>query len=330
MRKLVDSDGNISFGIYDEAIEELNYHDYALRTPMGIPVPGFLKTLKFNQFHFFGLMGPDLMVGMAVVNLKIITNGFFYLYDRAKKELLETKKLAPPSGKTYIRLNPAQVDSCFESGDFRIAMQGNRITAEGKNIRLQIEADLEKTNPLRICTRAGYRGWVYTQKTSPISVNGAIVCNGRTYEVASPEYQGLMDWTGGFMRKYTCWNWAATACTLDDGRSFGLNLACGVNETGFTENAFWLDGAMTKVGTVNFIFDARDLYRPWRMVSQDGKVDLVFHPESERGEKIHVGVIASRFTQLMGTLEGRLKTDAGEEVAIENRPAWAEDHYAKW
>ncbi|MFZ5571026.1 MAG: DUF2804 domain-containing protein [Thermodesulfobacteriota bacterium] len=330
MRKLVEQDGTIAFGIYDDVIGELNFGDYSLRTPMGLPVPGFLKSLKFNQFHFFGLMGPELMAGMAVVNLKLVTNGFFYLYDRGKKEVIETKKLALPGGKTCIRLNPAQVDSVFESGDFRISMKGNRMEAEGRNIRLEIETALEKTRPLRICTRAGYRGWVYTQKTSPIPVKGTIFCNGKTHAVASPEYMGLMDWTGGFMRKHTCWNWAATAATLKDGRTFGLNLACGVNETGFTENAFWLDGVMTKVDTVNFVFDSRDLYRPWRMASQDGKVELLFHPERERSEKIHVGLIASRFTQLMGTLEGRLTTDAGEQVRLDNCPAWAEDHYAKW
>ncbi len=330
MRKLVEADGTIPFGIYPEAIEELNYGDYALRTPMGLPVPGFMKKIKFNQFHFFGLMGPEWMAGMAVVDLKILTNGFFYLYDRKQKVLIETKKLSKPGGKTRIGLNPAAVDSRFEAGDFVIAMQGNTVTAQGRDIRLNMEVNLQKSNPLRICTRAGYRGWVYTQKTSPIQIKGEILCQGKTYAIASPEYMGLMDWTGGFMRKYTCWNWAATACTLADGRSFGLNLSCGVNETSFTENAFWLDNVMTKASTVHFAYDLKDLYRPWRITSADGKVELSFYPERERGEKIHAGIVASRFTQLMGTLEGELRTDAGEKVTIAGCPGWAEDHYAKW
>jgi hypothetical protein len=40
--------------------------------------------------------------------------------------------------------------------------------------------------------------------------------------------------------------------------------------------------------------------------------------------------IKSRFTQLMGTFEGRLKTDQGSIVEISACPGWAEDHYAKW
>ena len=63
----------------------------------------------------------------------------------------------------------------------------------------------------------------------------------------SPDYQALIDWTAGYMRRHTYWNWTATACRLPDGRILGLNLSCGVNETSFTESYFLLDGQMTKV-----------------------------------------------------------------------------------
>lgn len=330
MRKLVNADGNIQFGLYDEPIGDINFRNYALRTPMGIPVPGFLKKFKFNQFHFFGIIGPDLMAGLAVVDLKLITNGFFYLYDRKNRKLIETKKLGLPNKRVYIQSTPETPESRFVSGDFVINLNRRRIFAKGKDLSLEIDLGLDETLPLRICSRAGYRGWVYTQKTAPIPISGEIRYGDTSFSVSSPAYMGLMDWTGGFMRKYTFWNWASTACVLPDGRTFGLNLSCGVNETSFTENAFWLDGRMHKVSTVNFIFDSKDLYRPWQIVSADGKINLKFHPESERGEKLHAILLASRFTQLMGTFEGALVSDDGEKIMLERCPGWTEDHYAKW
>lgn len=330
MRKLVNLEGRIDYGIYDEPIEEVNYKAFKLRTPMGLPVPGPMKGLKFNQFHFFGVMGPEMMAGMAVVDLGMITNGFFYLYDRNTQKVVETKKLGLPGKKTFIRCTPEQTMSRFEGGGLRIVMEGNRVWAEGKEISFEADLDLASTNPLRICSRAGYRGWVYTQKTSPITVKGRMTVNGRTIEIASPETMGLMDWTGGYMRKYTFWNWGAIAATLGDGRRFGMNLAAGVNETGFTENAIWVDGSRTKVDTVHFDFRMEDLYEPWRLTSRDGRIDLVFRPEAERSEKIHVGLIASRFTQLMGTFEGTVVTGEGETIELGRLPGWAEDHYAKW
>ncbi len=140
--------------------------------------------------------------------------------------------------------------SRFSSGGLKIEIDSSTVSARGKDISLDITLDTTRTKPLRICTRAGYRGWVYTQKTSPVSIRGSAGIGNRQIDIESPATMALMDWTCGYMRRNTCWNWAASATTLVDGRSLGLNLSCGVNETSFTENAFWIDGVMTKVDTV--------------------------------------------------------------------------------
>ena len=82
MKNLVNPEGTIDFGIYKEPVETINYKEYRLETPMGLGIPGFAKRFKFNQFHFFGLIGPDVMAGMAVVDLKYLTNCFFYIYEK--------------------------------------------------------------------------------------------------------------------------------------------------------------------------------------------------------------------------------------------------------
>ena len=172
-----------------------------------------------------------------------------------------------------------------------------------------MEFDKSDTNPIRICSRAGYKGWVYTQKTAPIKVSGEIVYKGRRIPLSSPDYMGLIDWTAGYMRRETFWNWAASAAVLPDGRSFGMNLSCGVNETSFTENGFWVDGKLTKISTVNFQFNPENFYDQWEIKSADNKIELVFFPEQHREENINAAVIATRFTQLMGVFKGTLKTD---------------------
>ena len=108
-----------------------------------------------------------------------------------------------------------------------------------------------------------------------------------------------------------------------------MNLAAGVNETGFTENALWLDGKLIKIDMVNFQFDR---YRPdsaWRMQSADGIVDLQFTPLGQRKEKINALLIASNFTQHFGVFAGRISL-ADELIIIENCWGFAEDHYARW
>jgi hypothetical protein len=209
-------------------------------------------------------------------------------------------------------------------------MAAGKIKASAKDIEISLVVDPSTTAPLRIATRAGYTGWVYTQKTTPIQVSGEVLLKGRRIDIASPTHMGLMDWTAGYMRRQTFWNWAASAATLPDGRSFGMNLACGVNETSFTENAFWIDGEMTPVDMVQFKFDPENFYAPWRVTSRDGKIDLTFTGAQQRSEHINAGLVATKFTQLMGEFEGTLKTGDNTIIKISHCPGWAEDHYAKW
>jgi hypothetical protein len=329
MDKLIDAQGRIRYGLYDEPVEQVNYLDYALETPMGFKVPRVLRCVMANQFHFAGLIGPEIMVGMAVVDLKFVTNGFVYVYDRSSHELIEARKLALPNAKVSIRPTPTRPESIFSSPDLTIELLPGSFKARARDIEIEARMQTE-IPPLRLCTRAGYRGWVYMEKTTPINLSGQVRYRGRTQDISSPAYRGLMDWTTGYMRRDTYWNWAATATTLPDGRSLGLNLSCGVNETSFTENAFWIDGLLTKVDMVDFVYNSRNLYEPWRLTSYDQKVDLSFYPETHRGESVDAVFLKSKFTQLMGVFTGRLRTQTGETIEINSCPGWAEDHYAKW
>jgi hypothetical protein len=330
MGNLIAAKGQIIYGLYDEPVDCVNYLDYPLETTMGMRVPGFLKRYLANQFHFAGIIGPEIMMGMAVVDLKYLANGFLYVYDRQTRELIEAKKLSLPHANIYIEPYPQRPNSVFLSDDLNIEIRAGKIHAVAQEIQIDVTMNIRDIKPLRLCTRAGYRGWVYMQKTTPIPISGQVRYKGKTIDVASPAYRALMDWTTGYMRRDTYWNWAATATTLADGKAFGLNLSCGVNETSFTENAFWIGEDMTKVDTVHFAFNNHNLYENWHITSFDKKVDLVFYPEAHRGELVNACFIKSRFTQLMGTFEGRLKTDQGSIVEISACPGWAEDHYAKW
>lgn len=331
MKQLINDQGQAAFGVFDAPVDEINYRDYAFFTPMGWRVPKFFNRFKCNQFVFAGITGPDVIIGLAVVDLKYLANGFFYIFDRGRGTIAETSKtLLPLGGNIFIDPTPESLSCGFTSDGLVIAMKADRITARAKNLELGITLNLAAVSPLRICTRAGYNGWTFTRKTTPIPLTGTAACNDRRFDLASPSHMALLDWTAGFMRRETFWNWAAAAATLPDGRSFGMNFSCGVNETGFTENGFWIDGQLTKISTVHFEFDPLHFYTPWRVLSADGKVNLTFTPEKHREEHQNAGIAATRFHQMMGRFNGNLTTDAGDVVYLFEVPGWTEDHYAKW
>lgn len=329
-KQLVAPGGGIRYGVYDEPPGTINYRDYPLKSPMGFAVPSAIRRFLFNQFFFVGICCADFAFGLAVVDLKFVTNGFVYLFDRRSGELVEEKRIALPGRNRFIDPDPRKGLCRFKVPGLCLEMDGGTVRVRGKRITLTAELDLAATAPLRLCSRSGYRGWTYTEKTAPVRISGEVGLDGVKRAIASPDAMALLDWTGGFMRRETFWNWAAIATVLPDGRSLGLNLSCGVNETGFTENGFWIDGAFTPVDTVNFAYDAHKLFKPWRITSRDGRVDLTFTPEGDRSERINVLLAASRFTQLFGNFQGTLKGLDGTMVKLRKCFGWTEDHYAKW
>lgn len=331
MSKIIDYKGVPRLGVFSDKITDVNYEDYDLETPMGFPVPRFIRKYKANQFCFIGLINRDFMAGLAVIDLKIASSAFFYVYLREKNSLIEIKKTGLPLRSCVsISNNPSDPAFYFRSASLNIDFSDFRIKAEGEDLKLDAKIDPSVSSPLRICTKAGYRGWVYTEKSTPLEISGVLEAGGGAYAVNSPETLALMDWTCGYMRRQTCWNWASTAFALKSGEKIGLNLSWGVNETGWTENAFWIDGKMTRCSNSIFEFDKNDLMKPWKIYTEDGKIDLEFLPSASRSEKINAVVAASRFTQLSGTFEGCLKNCNGLRIELKDVPGWTEDHYAKW
>lgn len=326
MNCLVTPDGRIDFGIIGDPVENVNYKDYHLESPMGRVKSRLFKTLRFHQFVFIGIIGPEIYSGLAIVDVKYLSNGFFYVYDRASQSLHETTVLSLPHC-ARIGTNPSCPDACLSTRKLTLTIRNGLIQAKGQDMSIDARIDLAQTDPLRLCTRTGYRGWTYTEKTAPVPISGTLNSRGKTWDLS--QTLALTDWTCGFMRRNTFWNWASSACVLPDGKRLGLNLSSGVNETAFTENAFWIDNERIKVDTVNFAFNSGNLMNPWKIRSFDGKVDLEFIPETKREDCVKAFFVASRFTQLMGQFSGTLTTDSNERITLCNVPGFTEDHYAK-
>lgn len=333
VKKLIDERGRITPGLLRGQVDVINYQDYDLRTVMDRPRPQWARRWRFNQFQFVSAMGRDWVFGLAVVDLKIVSNAFFYLYDFSTGTLHEQSLLAPLARGTRIEPKPEQGEAFFRKGDTTVSVvagHGERtiqVRAPGN-----IEVDLtlaEDSDPLRLVSPAGYNGWVFTRKSAGVPVSGQVRWGAVEWRCDEAS-RGSVDWSCGFMRRETAWNWACVAGQLPDGRSFGLNLAAGVNETGMTENAFWLDGQCVKLGIARFEFDRYRPEEPWRVTTDDGRVDLTFRPAGVRQEKLDVLVLASNFRQFIGTFAGFITGEGGERIAIEGMRGLMEDHYARW
>ncbi|MEW6079957.1 MAG: DUF2804 domain-containing protein [Thermodesulfobacteriota bacterium] len=330
MEKLVDPYGRIDFGLIDEPVDLINHMDFPLATPSGRRRPVFLRKMLFKQFSFAGINCPELMIGVAVVDLKYAANAFFYVFDKADGSLKERKSTTLPFAASISPRPDKGQEAIFQSSGLRIRIACDRVQVKCREAELDAVLNRDQTSPLRICTRTGYNGWTYTQKTAPISVSGALAINGKTFHLSAADSTAITDWSAGYFRRQTFWNWAAATAILPGGRRFGMNFSCGVNETEATENVFWIDGRRIKVDNVKFRRNPRSWDDPWRITSADGRVSLSFAPASFRQEHLNAWLVASRFTQFLGFFSGRLTDPETGDIRLEKCPGWAEDHYARW
>jgi len=336
--RLVDERGDVRLGIFAEAILDVNHADFDLTDPFGRRVGPLRRRFAYNQFQFLGGLCDTLVFGCALADVKYAGTAFVYCYEPPARRFADASFQRPLALGMHHPQTPETGTASFRSGATSIEMTGvaaprqRRLVVRTKRIAIDAVFDEEDPpiEPMRICTRAGATGWVYARKTAGQRVTGTLAVDERRFDLDAIGMRGHHDWSAGFMRRHTFWNWGCLAGRTADGRIAGLNVSCGVNETSVTENCFWIDGRLHKVDTVAFDYDQRDLMKPWRLASADGRVALEFVPEGRHVERVKALVLASNFHQLFGRFSGTLTTAAGERIAIERMLGFCEDHYAKW
>jgi len=359
--RLINAHGDVRFGIFAGPIDEVNYGDVDLRNPFGRRAGRWARYFGFKQFQFLGALSETVVFGCAIADLKYVNTAFVYVYEPA------TRRFSEASFRMPLSLGMA-CDQLPETGSMSFRARGNRIVMTAADVAArsdQRERSIEKTpaagppaagpasrrlevqlanglaidasfneaappiEPMYICTPAGATGWVYARKTAGQTVAGTLRWGGRTVDLAAIGARGHHDWSAGYMRRETFWNWGCLAGVVD-GRVLGMNVSCGVNETSFTENCFWVDGKLHKLDTIAFEYNRRDVMQPWRVRSSDSRLHLDFVPEGKHAENINAWIVASNFNQLCGRYTGWLETAAGERIGITNLLGYMESHYAKW
>ncbi len=327
--------GQPRFGHFTDSLHQINADEFRLHTPFGKPAGRFANWMGFKQFQYFGAMSEHLIFGCALAHLRHLGVAFVYVYDMESGELFSRSLRSPLGLGLTLSDNPVSGESHFRLPGTDIRM-GYEAAPRQKTLSVKLgddfllEAAMPETGfqPMSLCTRTAYSGWVYANKTAGLHITGRLLHQGRETDLAAIGAMGHHDFSCGFMRRETFWNWACFS-GMADGHRLGLNLSCGVNETSFTENCLWIDGRLVKVNLTRFDFRQDDLMQPWQVRSDDGLVNLRFTPAGMHREKVNAGFVASNFKQLFGRFDGELRVD-GKVIAIRGLPGFVEDQYAKW
>lgn len=336
MTTLVDAGGRVAHVRFPHTLARVNGRAARLLTPFGKPAGRYAQHFHYKQFQFFGLVSPRLMIGCALADTAWLGLAFLYLYDLESDKLQEWTWRSPLARALHLTDAPRHGTSQFRHGAVNIAMH-YRETPAGLEKRLAVDTPAVKLDatlvegafePMSICTRSGVNGFTYTNKLAGVPVTGTLRHAGREHNLAALGCLGHHDFSAGYMRRETWWNWACTSARVG-GHTLGLNLSCGTNETTFSENCLWLDGRLIPAGGVQFSYDREKLMAPWRITDAAGCIDLRFTPSAAHRERMNLAIFASNLHQLFGTFDGHVRAD-GTALALAGVPGFVEEQYAKW
>ena len=351
-----------NFGVFAK-VKSINYLDYHSHLISQKALPNWRKVLKANQFCFIQIIQPPYRVCLALATIKLATSAFVYLYNDETNELEVCEALQPLTRQTILEGDCYQGQMAFTHAKLTLTLDftPSQINVVLASQNLALNATLARqSQPLAICTPTGRRGWTYTQKEPLTAVSGHLRIKENSKfnaDVAhnpdslnslnSPDAKAQqidfthttsanLDWTLGYMRHKTNWFWSCINSYLPDGRHFTLNLSMGVNETGASENACWLDGQIVYLPPVMFIREDLDTpaQNTWRIYHQNlgwskVDIDLTFTPITVYKKTDNFGVLASIFEQWLGLYSGEIRL-GDEVIKLDKVVGLAEDHFAKW
>ncbi|MDN3610298.1 DUF2804 domain-containing protein [Vibrio ostreicida] len=327
---LISPNGQPIYGHFDGIPKSLGVDHFDYRTCMDRKFSRLAKYFHFKRFQFVSIVTPEYLIGIAIADIRYLGSAFCYVYDTEQQTLTEERFLRPLDFDKTMACSPFSGTTHIASSKLVFSIEQGlwRIKANTQHLKLDVCLLTQSDSlPLSVNTPTGYSGWTYTQKHNALKVAGTLSVNNR--ELDLDRALASYDYSAGFMRRETSWRWASLSFQTSAGL-FGFNLAAGVNETGSTENVFWVNGHRHHLGPVHFHFDRLRTLPNWHIYSEDGRVNLSFNPLYQRSEKRNLIILKSNFRQFIGMFSGSIQDEVGQRHDIDQAVGLTEDHFARW
>lgn len=298
----------------------------------------FMRKKKWNYWCIFG---EEVMFSATISHLDYATVCFVYFLNYETQRFYEKTVLVPFTRQ--VKLSNEVLDRChFRHEDMSITIDYKHNQTEmlvevgdfdGEPLQasLQIEHP-EENESLNVVIPWNRQTFQFTGKHHLLPVTGKISLGSREYTFDPFESFAVLDYGRGVWPRETSWNWAM-ASQRSDGQTIALNFGGKWTDgTGMTENAFFVNGKMTKIHEdVQFHYNSEDYNDPWFIQTKfSDDVKLTFTPFFERESKTDMKLVKSETHQLVGYFNGHVRHPDGRKQKIMQLLGTVEEHYAKW
>jgi hypothetical protein len=301
----------------------------------------FLQPLRIKRWDYYGITTPTHYYSFTLGNIGYLGQVFAYAVNFATREYHEETLSLPFGRGVHLPRNSTKGESVYDNGKVRLAFGSEpskrRLEIDwpgfdGAGLSAEVELWLPREHESTVVViPIGKKRFYYNRKVNCMPAKGWVTYKGEREVLTPSACLGNLDWGRGVWDYQSFWVWASASGFLRDGRTIGLNLGYGFGDTSAaTENTFILNGRVHKLGRVDFEYHAGSFMQPWSMKSEGHDLELEFRPFLERLAKTDLKLLSSEVHQMFGTYHGRLITQAGEVIEVNDLIGFAEEHHARW
>lgn len=298
----------------------------------------FMRKKKWNYWCVFG---DEIVFSATICHLDYAALCFVYFLNYETQRFFEKTVMVPYSrnlrlsenvlDSSHFHTSEIFVHSTFEKGNSRLVVSIPDFDGEKLHASLSIAhpAEMESLNVVVPWNRQTFQ---FTAKHHTLPTNGTVQVGPTRYDFDEMDSFSVLDYGRGVWPRTTVWNWGM-ASQRSLGKVIGLNFGGKWTDgTGMTENAFFVNGRMTKISEdVIFRYDEKDFKKPWLIHTKlTDDVKLTFTPFYERVSKSDARLVKSEVHQLFGYYNGYVRYADGKKLKIHQLLGSTEEHYAKW
>lgn len=277
-----------------------------------------------KSWIFVGVYTPNFAIGFAMVDAGFIGKGFCYVHIPNEEIYLENGVDKPFGfGNNF----EANLDSQWQLGNYTLHTNNDQsysLHYEGKDFGLTIDFQDNEQGLSFICPSDGTskRPFHFTYKNLLVPMD--VTLKYRQKEAVYQQVYGSIDFSKGYPPKHTTWNWLSFTGTTTNGEAVGINLVDNFNAN--LENVIWVGSKRYLWDKVNFEYTTPLTTSEWKVTNKD--LELRLHPNGNRKENINLKWLKSKFIQVFGKIEGKIKlehqwfTISGYGVMEEHEAVW--------
>lgn len=283
-------------------------------------IPRALRRFRLKEWIGFTLFHPELSSSMILQEAHYLASSEIYVRDQlgmvehsrnVRGGSLNLPHVLFPSKpaidvKGY-RIAYDWADKPEGTHHIRVSVD---VTPNQAAITMNLELDgASATAPLSVSSPLP-GGSMYTHKVA-YPASGTVTVGERTYIFDPTRDLAVLDEHRTALPYRTTWLWGTFATITPEG-IVGANFAhrpivLGTEE----ESCLWTPGACESLADITFARVANDPLTPWKISSDDGRLEVIFTPEDRKDVKHQLVLASIDYWQLVGTYSG---TIAGREV----------------